>query len=172
LSSASMLLSASSSFLFTITTFIIHSRFLLLRQCISTPIVFEIVNKITGSDTVVISLLDCLVICFCFVLRYRRVRLDLHRACKVVVVFFALCLCIVYHLQPSMKPMLFLTWMEWEDVTCLEFSSRCRFRGSRGVAGGVVRPPTASEPKGRQNEYFKCKKLIFCAYLSLSYRDK
>jgi hypothetical protein len=91
LSSATMLLSASSSsFLFTITTFIIRSRFLLLRQCISTPVVFEIVNKIIESDTVVISLLDCMVICFCFVSRYRRVRLDLHRACKVVVVFFAL----------------------------------------------------------------------------------
>jgi hypothetical protein len=85
-----MLLSVSSSFLFTISTFIILSRFLLFRQCISTLIVFEIVNKITGPDTVVISLLDCVVICFCFVLRYRRVRLDLHRASKVVVVFFAL----------------------------------------------------------------------------------
>jgi len=65
---------------------------------IPTPIVFEIVNKITGPNTVVISLLDHMVICFCFVLRYRRVRMYLHRACKVVVVFFALRLRIVYHL--------------------------------------------------------------------------
>jgi len=58
LSYATILLYASSSFLFTI-----RGRFL-LRQCISTPVVFEIVNKITGPDTVVILLLDHLVICF------------------------------------------------------------------------------------------------------------
>lgn len=135
-STATTLLSASSSLLFTVTKFIIHSRCLFLRQCISMPIVSEIVKKITGPDSVVMSLLDRLLVCFYFVLRYRGVRLDLHHAIKIVVVLFALRLWIVYHLQPSMKPMLLLTWIQREDVTCLEFSSYYTFRGSRGVAGG------------------------------------
>jgi hypothetical protein len=47
------LLSLSSSLLCIITTLSIHSHFHLLCQCISTPNAFEIVNKITGPDTVV-----------------------------------------------------------------------------------------------------------------------
>lgn len=51
-----------------------------------------------------------------------------------------------------------------------EFSSYYKFRGSKDVAGGVVRPPTASEPKGRQKINILDEKVyILClSYFKLS----
>jgi hypothetical protein len=39
-----------------------------------------------------------------------------------------------------------------------------------GVGGGVMSPDRAAESKGRQNEYFKRRNVIYCAK-KINFRD-